>query len=248
MLRLLAAEIDGEPIKRESPDFVIKLRDGRSVGVEVVRALDEQLARGRGTRTRIKRQLRDALTKRGINAWVNVSLTEGMAGYLNGEPELLRRELDAIAALAGDVAGKLGETWLYYKRTSAEFDELGEDEASLEGTGVGYVRSVAFLAHEEPLVSWSTSGAGQPPSIVQDAIDDKAEKLVTYQQCGADEVWLLVVGSSGTGGALFVDDVEGRTFTSPYDRTLFLELYEGKCVALDTTPPAAPASPSSADV
>ena len=131
---------------------LIKLRDGRLVGVEVVRALDEQLARGRGTRARIKRQLRDALTKLKINAWVNVSLTEGMAGYLNGEPELLRRELDAIAALAADVAGKLGETWLYYKRTSAVFDELDNDEVSLEGTGVGYVRSVAFLAHEEPLV------------------------------------------------------------------------------------------------
>ena len=67
MIRLLDLEIDGEPTKRERPDFLVKLRDGRIVGIELVRALDEQIASGRGTRSRIKRQVHDALKAAGIN-------------------------------------------------------------------------------------------------------------------------------------------------------------------------------------
>jgi hypothetical protein len=44
-----------------------------------------------------------------------------------------------------------------------------------------------------------------------------------------------VVGSAGDGGTLLVDDVEDVVFTSPYDKTLFLELLERRCVVLSTT-------------
>ena len=57
------------------------------------------------------------------------------------------------------------------------------------------------------------------------------------EKCGADEIWLLVVGSTGTGGALFLDDAQGRTFTSPFEKTIFLECYEGRCTWLNTSPP-----------
>jgi hypothetical protein len=43
MIQLLALDVDGEPIKRERPDFLLTLRDGRSVGVELVRALDSTM-------------------------------------------------------------------------------------------------------------------------------------------------------------------------------------------------------------
>jgi hypothetical protein len=88
------------------------------------------------------------------------------------------------------------------------------------------------------MVTWSLQGDGQHSDIVQRAINDKAQQLATYRQCGADEIWLLVIGSAGTGGALFVDDVDDRVFTSLYDRTIFLELFERKCVVLNTAPPA----------
>lgn len=81
----------------------------------------------------------------------------------------------------------------------------------------------------------SGQGEGQRSDIVQEAINSKAGDLPVYRQCGADEIWLLIVGSAGTGGALFIEDVEDYMFTSPYDRTVFLELFEGRCMVLNTT-------------
>lgn len=81
----------------------------------------------------------------------------------------------------------------------------------------------------------SGQGNGQSSDIVQGAIDGKVDRLADYRRCGADELWLLVVGSAGDGGALFVDDVEDVVFTSPYDKTIFLELFEQRCIVLNTT-------------
>jgi hypothetical protein len=242
MIQLLGLELDGEPTKRESPDFLIKLRDGRTVGVELVRALNEHLARGRGTRSRIKRQVHEALRSAGITAWVNVRMNENTAGYLSGEPDLLRREIAAIVELVRNVMrGAPAQRWHYYEWIDHEHDELtgyvrDDDVADLEGTGIQHADVVAIYPNDELWVTWSVFGGGQRPSIVQDAIDDKAEYLSDYRQCGADEIWLLVIGSAGTGGALFVDDVDERIFTSPYNQTVFLELFEGRCVVLKTTP------------
>jgi hypothetical protein len=247
MIRLLGLEVDGEPTKRESPDFLIKLRDGRNIGVELVRALNEQIASGRGTRSRIKRQVHVALQSAGINAWVHVRLNENTAGYLNGEADALRREIAAIVELARTtMSGAPESRWYNFEWIDHEYDALfGDDDSAdaeddvqdLEGTGVQHADAVGIHPRDEPLVTWSIFGGGQRPSIVQDAIDDKAENLDVYRQCGADEIWLLVIGSAGTGGALFIDDVDGRVLTSPYDRTIFLELYEGRCMVLNTTPP-----------
>ena len=44
-----------------------------------------------------------------------------------------------------------------------------------------------------------------------------------------------MVGSAGDGGALLGEDVEDVVFTSPYDKTIFLELFERRCVVLNTT-------------
>ena len=85
-------------------------------------------------------------------------------------------------------------------------------------------------------------GSGQRPDIVQDAINSKVGDLPVYRQCGAGEIWLLVIGSAGTGGALFIDDVDDRVFMSPYDQTIFLELFEGRCMVLNTTPAVASAA------
>jgi hypothetical protein len=46
---------------------------------------------------------------------------------------------------------------------------------------------------------------------------------------------LAARGSAGAGGALLVEVVEDIVFTSPYDKTIFLELFEQRCVVLNTT-------------
>lgn len=243
MIALLSLELEGEPIKRERPDFLLRLRDGRTVGVEIVRALNEQVARGRGTRARLKRQIRDALVAAKINGWVNIRLDEHTAGWLNDNPADLRNEIAAIVELVRVTMNNGPEArWYNFSWIDHELEELTgeadeEADADLANTGIEHVDALGIYPRDEPLVTWSCFGRGQSPNIVQDAIDDKADDLVIYRECGADEVWLLVIGSAGTGGALFVDDVEDRVFVSAYDRTIFLELFEGRCVALETTPP-----------
>jgi hypothetical protein len=246
MLLLLGLGIEGEPVKGESPDFLFTLKDGRTIGLEVVRALDEYIASGRGARSRIKREVLARLKTAGIDAWVNVRLREQTAGFLNRDASALGREIDAIVALARKTVSSAPESrWYYFEWIDHEFEAAmghrrhGQDAAEdLTGTGIEYADTVMIYPGKEPTVTWSTFGDGQRAYIVQKAIDDKSAKLPTYRSRGAGEIWLLVVGSSGTGGALFVSDVEDVVFVSPFDKTLFLEQFEGKCAVLKTTPPA----------
>lgn len=242
MLELLGIEVDGEPVKRERPDFLLPMRDGRTVGVEVVRAIDERIAVGRGARERLKRKLRDALAAAGINAWVNVRLHEHIAAALNGDRNALEREVAALVELARKTmsAGPEGR-WYWFEWIDHEFEQcMGRrrhaesDAQDLQGTGVERAHTVGIHTWDEPSATWSTFGGGQRANIVQDAINSKLADLPAYRQCGASEIWLLVVGSTGTGGSLFIDDVEDVVFTSPYDQTIFLELFEGRCMVLNT--------------
>jgi hypothetical protein len=41
--------------------------------------------------------------------------------------------------------------------------------------------------------------------------------------------WLLVVGSSGPGSALDMDRVRDGVYSSPFDKTMFLELHDDQC-------------------
>ena len=243
MLGLLGIELDGEPVKRERPDFLLKLRDGRTVGVELVRAINERVAAGRGTRARLKQGVKSGLVAAGLNAWVTVRLNENVAAMLNDDAAALKREVAAIVELARrTMANSPEDRWYNYEWIDHSFEEMmgrrrsgQRDSLDLEGTGVEHADAVGIHPHTEPLATWSVHGGGQQPSIVQEAIDGKVVVLAEYRRCGADEIWLLVIGSAGTGGALFVEDVEGRQFVSPYDRTIFLELYQARCVKLNTT-------------
>ncbi len=85
--------------------------------------------------------------------------------------------------------------------------------------------------YKEPLTTASGTSLGQPASIIQAAIDEKASLLPEYSKSGYDVQWLLVVGSTTDGGTLDISDAEGE-FTSLFERTFFLERFEDKCVEL----------------
>ena len=223
MIRLLGLEVEGGPVKRERPDFLITLRGRRTVGIELVRAFDEYIAAGRGARARINRALHDRLAKAGINAGVNVGLDDDTAAALNGDRNALDREVKAIFELVHRTMSDETESRRY------DFERI-----DLQGTGVERADAVRIYRRDEPLVTWSGLGDGQSSNVVQDAINGKAGDLPVYRQCGANEIWLLVIGSAGTGGALFIDDVDDVVFTSPYDKTIFLELFEERCTVLNT--------------
>jgi len=127
-----------------------------------------------------------------------------------------------------------------YEPLDEEDDESPDGDQSagrreLSGTGIQHLDAIGIYPGTEARVTWSGLSNGQHSNIVQEAIDGKADDLSIYRQCGADEIWLLIIGSTGTGGALFIDDVEDVAFRSAYDKTIFLELFERRCMILDTT-------------
>ncbi len=94
--------------------------------------------------------------------------------------------------------------------------------------------------HDAPGAGVNRSSWGEPRSIIQEAIDRKAEKLPQYRSAFA-EVWLLVVGSGGNGGTLDRSDFEWHTYSSPFDRTFGYEALDRIAVEIktDSAPPPA---------
>lgn len=265
---LLAAmphlDVSGEPSdNRESPDFILALSDGRQVGLEHVRAVDEGIARGHGTKQKLRRKGLATLAAAGTNAQVVVSIPEGVAAYLamaEMKPALAA-EIDAIAALAkmaidmeasrNRLDGQLGRlgvesppVWRHFMHFDPDMVVDGDvcwrdsrrDDGSydIEGTGVEFCSMVMVRPSDTPHMGCNGTGTGQSRRIIQDAIDAKAKKLASYRsKSGLDAQWLLVVGSSTTGGTLDISDAEGD-FTSPFDRTFFLETFEDLCTELST--------------
>jgi hypothetical protein len=76
---------------------------------------------------------------------------------------------------------------------------------------------------------------GSKRRLIEDAIRNKEQKLPDYRACGAAEIWLLVVGSAGNGGAIDIHDARGA-FSSTFDKLIFLELFEERCVVLEQVP------------
>ncbi len=257
----------GEPEPRERPDFRLVLANGRSVGLEHVRAVDQRIAAGNGVVQQIIERVRLELVANGVNASVVVSIDDGVAAVLatkEMKPQLAA-EIAAIARLVklaledapstnsrierrrvalGLEAGT--SPWRRYRRFKADITADGtacwrdprrnEGSYDLDGRGIDFVTAVMVRPDDVPNVGRSGSSWGQPPSIIQAVIDQKAAKLEDYRGAGYDEQWLLVVGSVATGGTLDISAADG-CFTSPYDRTFFLEIFAGECVELTTRTP-----------
>jgi hypothetical protein len=136
--------------------------------------------------------------------------------------------------------------WRHYERFKPDimlddivcWRDARRDDGSydLEGRAIEFATAVMVRPDDEPNVGRSGSSWGQPPTIIQEAIDKKAAKLEDYRAAGYDAQWLLVVGSAATGGTLDISAADGE-FASPYDRTFFFETFADECVELRTRPP-----------
>jgi hypothetical protein len=210
--------------------------------------MDQGIAAGRGAKAKMKKRVVAGLVAEGVNAQINFSISDGAAGVLAAHS--MKSELaDEIAGLvkiakdALDDAPSPGSVWRRYQRFDDIVDDTGfvcwrdpdRDRGSydLDGRGIEFCTAVMVCAHDEPLATCAGTSFGQPSSIIQEAIDEKAELLAEYLKAGYNEQWLLVVGSAGDGGTLDISDAKGE-FRSPFDRTLFLETFEGECVELKT--------------
>jgi hypothetical protein len=235
MIALLPVADVVDVIPGESPDFILVFRDGRRVGVEIVRALDAVEASGAGTRARLRAKIRNALKDRGVPAIVSLSFPTSLAGAMNTRPDLVESNAANIVKLACEAIPATPGEWVHFGT------DFSDDPGSLESRGIEWISCVSIVRADEPIVMINGEGNMKDHNLVQSTIDEKAKLLPTYRT-DVDDHWLLVVGSERTGGSLFVDQVEGRTFMSPFARTIFLELFENKCVELTTTPHAADAT------
>lgn len=217
LLKIQPTRVD----KREAPDFLVEI-DGRNVGVEVVEARDARAASARGAMKRLCRRAEADLSTAGFKVVVWVRFRAGAAEHLETNPAELDRQVAALVRLCTDHVQQRRSRHYY-------------DEHELERAGVGWINHVTIYENEEAVVGWTHSSRGQRSGVIQAAIDAKATKLLTYRSV-VSEVWLLLVGGGGIGAAIDIHEAED-SFVSPFDRTFFLELYEGKCVELETVPP-----------
>lgn len=232
MVALLpVADVIAVDHNHESPDCNLVFRDGRRVGVEVVRALDGVEASGAGTRARLRRKILIGLQDRGVPAFVALSVPTSLAGAMNTRPDLIESNATNIVKLACEAIPAVPGEWANFGTRFAD------DPGSLQSRGIHWIEHVSIARAQvgEPTVMINGQGNMKDHTLVQGAIDDKAKLLPRYRT-DVTEHWLLVVGSERTGGELFVDDVDDVTFVSPFARTIFLELFENRCVELRTTP------------
>jgi hypothetical protein len=61
------------PIERERPDFGLRLAGSRSAGLEVVRAVDQRIAAGRGVKKKMKERVVADLCAAGVSALIDFS-------------------------------------------------------------------------------------------------------------------------------------------------------------------------------
>lgn len=247
MIRLLPQlGVVGTPIGRERPDFGLLLSGSRSVGLEVVRAVDEGIAADRGAKKKMKERVTAGMRAAGMSAHINFSISDGAAGVLATKTNKaqLAAEIEALVKLAKKALSEhaIGDKpWRRYQWFDDIFDEGGNvcwqdpDRSNgshdLKGSGVEFCNTVMVRPYEEPLATASGTSLGQSASIIQDAIDEKAGLLSEYRTSDYEEQWLLVVGSAIEGGTLDISDAKGE-FTNSFDRTFFLERFSGECVAL----------------
>lgn len=259
MIERLPVAVMAPPVKRERPDFMLSVVGGTTVGVEVAQARDGAVAAGRAAVKRLKRALEGAPNLANLGAMVSVSISErnGAAltqGMVNANVVALSALLPTVVAALDEpppfdesdvptTPGALREAVKAQAVRAAEmvFDRrVDEDEdepwlrtlssTELEAVGVVHVDAVRVIRAEGFLVTWSSAGYGGQGHLVQDLIDKKTPKLAEYRTLAtADQFWLLLVAGAGAGASIDSSDVEGRTFTSPFDRTVFLDLYEGRC-------------------
>src|SRR5687767_2299071 len=83
MLKLLPLALSCEPVERESPDFLLQLEDGTTVGLEIVEAREASVVAGFAAIKRMKSDLSGALRTAGLRVLVNFSVTEGCGTLLN---------------------------------------------------------------------------------------------------------------------------------------------------------------------
>jgi hypothetical protein len=222
MVSLLPLDLAREPEQPDppEPDVKLVLADGRTVRVEIVEAIESDVAATwKGVTTRVKRAIESALERDGVTA------TVALGFHLDALAEMGRRRR-VLEATAESVATIVRESLP---------DGLEADKSSLRRHGVEHLRWIQVQPSSCAEVMFVSRVDPAGPQLIQGVIDGKLENLDGYRRFAADEHWLLVVGGEPLSGYVTIHDAQGA-FVSDFDRTLFLDRVARSCVYLQTTP------------
>jgi hypothetical protein len=226
MVERLGLDLDGDPIphKPPAPDMELRLRDGRTVGLEVIEAHSEKLAGAwKGTSRVVARRITEELRAQSVNASVPFRIDDDTAMLLVSRRRELERTARLIAEYARDVLSG-AEQW---------FSQAQAQRRGIEYVDLLDVRLADALGPEAALVM-TTGPLG--PGVIQAAIEKKKRKLASYREFNASEYWLLIVGGLPVSGYVTAGDAASARFVSPFDKTVFLDR-GSECIDLDTDLP-----------
>ena len=237
------------------PDLRLAFPGGRVVGLEHTLIADRGLASGLSHIDRLRDELTTALQEAEINVMVMIRVPPGLGSQLDSR-DARRGEVARVAMMVREAKGAVDAgQFVHFEHLDERLDDnedlfrsrrrgKARELRDLSDRGMLAVTLVGVYPNAMPSVWLSTPFVwSSRRHLIQAAIDAKARKLAGYRETHA-EVWLLVVGSApkiGAAGSIDKHDGEG-SFSSPYDRTIFLERYEGAARFLKATPPLEPAA------
>jgi hypothetical protein len=219
------------------------LSSDHSVGLEHTLAIVQGIKDGERPTERFQDELQTALEATGFNVGVVTRIPQSLGTQL-ADRTIRKREVDAVidmvreaVAIGGNVSFEemrdiLGDdgtiVWSDPKRLRKKRKFLDLKE------GLVAVAAVGVSPSSSPFVMRSLSGGVYGRNLLQATSDEKADKIDLYRR-NHNEVWLLVVGSE-YGGPLDIA-VADDEFVSPFEKTLLLELYQGRAAIPRTRPP-----------
>jgi len=215
----LPAEITAE---REAPDFIVRV-EGRTVGIEVT----ELFIPPREGRT--LRQAQESLSARLVSRAQEIYRASGAPPV--HVTALFRAGLDFRQIDRDATAMRLASFIQSLKLTSGQRHEWppaeDDDEDDDRLQEFSYLQALGVPTYD--LASWRIARAGWSAGLtadtVQSSVNQKAARLVTYQEAIAEN-WLVIVADRTKPSGMFrmKPDFDFRQISSPFART-FLYLY-----------------------
>lgn len=213
-----------EPLPTNSrPDVCLRF-NGKRVGIELTRAIDDSRARHDtfGKSFLKAASMRHAALK-GLHGRVTVSFRHGF------DPNTYHRR-----ALGNELGQIVADQWTELAGVTVI------SSAALSPRLRELVTEVRAFVHEgATFADWTSAVAArvQPIDVqtLQPIINNKAKHLSDYRKMGCDEVWLLIYARLGRAAEIF-DEVAGfdpSSLQSDFDRTFFYDVWRCHELAVD---------------
>lgn len=205
----------------ESPDYLLRLADGRKIGLEITRLANPVDEAHVAEIRRFREEIEEALRRNGLNVFLMISFEDSDPNVKNS-----RKRANTIAAIVEAIqrTGKSGTApFFLFKGDLIDMGLSGIDEVSISPC-------------DEPTIAdayWSWGKNVR--SVIENAVRDKERLLPSYKiNCGdSDEFWLLMVSQVSPTELRLKNVIEDISISSTFDRVYFFDFKEKASARLD---------------